>query len=178
MNVRQEGLGCCQKCGTPIMQAVNQPGIVGLCFGCSADAEPKTGRTVVVTESQQESARSGHLTLSPTLSKIEVVEHIVGTSSALPKDPEAVRKAIANKAKGVQSMSDGITDCEKQGLYSLNRLTICIDIDELEQGDCLVVLLQRLYDALDNSSFTTIKEAKRVMTIQEAIQKKIKGMTK
>ena len=74
-------------------------------------------------------------------------------------------------------MSDGITDSERQivqSQYDPNDLTITVNVAELEQGDCLVVLLQRLYDALDNSSFTTIKEAKRVMAIQDAISKKIK----
>jgi hypothetical protein len=171
MNIRQEGLGTCQKCGTPIMQAINQPGIAGLCFGCSADAEPKTGRTVVVTETQQEKAQSGHQTLAPTLSKIEIVDHTVGKASALPKDPDAIRKAIAEKAGGNLPM---VAIQETAIPLDPNDLTVQVSIAELEQGDCLVVLLQRLYDALDNSSFTTIKEAKRVMSIQEAINKKIK----
>lgn len=46
MNVKQEGLGKCPKCGTPVMQAVSGQAV---CFGCMADSEPKTGRTVVVT---------------------------------------------------------------------------------------------------------------------------------
>jgi hypothetical protein len=169
MNIRQEGLGVCQKCGTPIMQAVNQPGVAGLCFGCSADAEPKTGRTVVVHESKQEQAQAGHQSLTPTLSKIEIVDHNVGQASALPKDPDAVRKAIADKAKGTVTMPDTKSVLPDDP----NDLTINVNVAELEQNDCLLVLLQRLYDALDNSTFTTIKEAKRVMAIQEAITKKI-----
>lgn len=170
MNVRQEGLGTCQKCGTPIMQAVNQPGIAGLCFGCVADAEPKTGRTVVVHETKQEQAQAGHQNLTPTLSRIEIVDHTVGEASALPKDPNALRKSIADKAKGTVTMPDTLV---AQAQYDPNDLTINVNVSELEQGDCLVVILQRLYDALDNSSFTTIKEAKRVMAIQEAITKKV-----
>jgi hypothetical protein len=151
------------------MQAVNQPGIAGLCFGCSADAEPKTGHTVVVHESKEEKAQSGHATLSPTLTKIEMVEHLVGEASALPKDPNAIRKSIADKAKGITMPTVSETAVE----YNPNTLVVSVTVDELEQGDCLVVLLQRLYDALDNSSFTTIKEAKKVMAIQDAITKKI-----
>lgn len=169
MNVRQEGLGICQKCGTPVMQAVNQPGVAGLCFGCSADAEPKTGRTVIVHESKEEKAQTGHATLSPTISSIEVVEHTVGEASALPKDPNAIRKAIQGKQKGVSGGVSTVAEIPTSD-FAYN---IPFNLEELEQGDCLVVLLKRLYDALDNSSFTTIKDAKRVMSLQDAIQKKI-----
>lgn len=46
MNIKQVGHGTCPKCATPMMGGANGP----VCFGCMADAEPKTGRTVVVTE--------------------------------------------------------------------------------------------------------------------------------
>lgn len=53
MDVKQEGLGSCPICGTPVMQALGQGVTNGVCFGCLEKDAIKTGRNVVVTESDE-----------------------------------------------------------------------------------------------------------------------------
>lgn len=75
MNIRDEGLGHCQKCGTPIMQTINKPGAKGICFGCAADAEPKTGRTVVVTH-EEGTGLDGKVTIQEVSNGAQSATHI------------------------------------------------------------------------------------------------------
>lgn len=161
MNIQQEGLGICSRCGTPIMQAINQPGVKGVCFGCQADGQAKTGRTVIVTNEIGAGA----------LGRVETqeVEHQVNPASPLVKDVAAVRAAIAAKAeaKGVAPMPTPVAlEPEPQG-----TVTVKVTIDELHKGDVLVTLLHAIYDGIDNMPpFKTLKETKKAIAVQEAIE--------
>lgn len=165
MNVQQEGLGLCQKCGTPIMQAINQPGIKGVCFGCKADGEEKHGRTVVVTGETGEGL-SGRVTL-------EEVEHQLTPSSPIVKDPDKVRAEIAARAaaKGAAPMPVAQPALPLPSGEIVIRLTV----DDLMTSGIVTTLLQCTYDAIDAMPpFPTLKETKRAIKLQEDIEALLK----
>lgn len=169
MNVQQEGLGLCTRCGSPIMQAIGQPGIKGVCLGCRASAEPKTGRTVVVTSETGEGTELGRVTL-------QEVEHQPGAVSPLPKDPEAIRKSIMDKAnaKGIGGFEQLAVTVDVEG-----TINIKLTVDELMENGIVLVLLQSLYDAIDSMPpGKTIKETKRMIKLQEDVELLLKQKEK
>lgn len=168
MNVREEGLGICGKCGTPIMQAIGQPGVKGVCFGCKGDGEEKTGRTVRVVSETGEGLLGKVVT--------EELDHVVGEASRVVANPEAVREALKQKAeaKGVAPVQAQVRVADRPAL-----ITVQFSIDELAQSGIVPTLLQLAYDAIDNMPpFPTMKETKRAIKLQEdieAILKETKG---
>jgi len=171
MNVQSEGLGSCQHCGSPIMQAIGQPGIKGVCLGCQVAAQPKTGRTVVVRSESGEGTALGKVTL-------EEVEHTPGSVSALPKDPAAVRKAIIDKAnnKGVSVPIEGPSSII---IMNDDRIKIEFTVQDLTHGGIVNTLLQLTYEAIDNMPpFKTLKETKKAIKLQEDIEKLLKQKEK
>lgn len=161
MNVQQEGLGCCTKCGTPIMQAINQPGVKGVCFGCQADGEVKHGRSVVVTSETGEGL-SGKV-------ELQEVEHIVTPSSKLV-NADAVRKAIAAKAEG-----KGVSMPVQESVMNSGDIVIRLTVDELTKHGIVTTLLQSAYDAIDSMPpFATLRETKRAIKLQEDIERLLK----
>lgn len=162
MNVQQEGLGLCQKCGTPIMQAINQPGVKGMCFGCSEDGKPKTGHTTRVA-SETGTGLAGRV-------ELEELEHSVGAASHIVHDVDAVRKAIAEKAKGVV-MPTAVVEPPPNG-----ELTITVSIEELLVHGITTTLLQLTYDAIDNMPpCATLRETKKAIRLQEDIDRLLKA---
>ena len=163
MNVQQEGLGLCQKCGTPIMQAINQPGVKGMCFGCSEDGKPKTGHTTRVA-SETGAGLAGRV-------ELEELEHSVGVASHVVHDVDAVRKAIADKAKGI-----GVTKTLQPAPSSSSELIITVSIEELLSHGITTTLLQLAYDAIDNMPpCPTLKETKKAIRLQEDIERLLKA---
>lgn len=161
MNVQQEGLGCCTKCGTPIMQAINQPGVKGVCFGCKADGEVKTGRTVVVTKEIGEGLQ-GRV-------EFEEVEHQLTPSSRVVNNPDQVRADIAAKAalKGATPMPVAIPVQDEPTGEIVIRLTV----DDLTSNGVVTTLLQSAYDAIDSMPpFKTLRETKKAIKLQEDIE--------
>lgn len=164
MNVQSEGLGCCSRCGTPIMQAIGQPGKKGVCFGCMADGEEKHGRTVVVTSETGEGL-SGKVTL-------QEVEHVLTPSSKLV-DPVATRLAIEAKAnaKGVAPMTQATPTQVAQEPAIAGDIVIRLSVDDLASGGVVATLLQAAYDAIDGMPpFKTLRETKRAIKLQEDIE--------
>lgn len=145
MNIRDEGLGHCQKCGTPIMQTINKPGVKGVCFGCMADGEPKTGKTVVVTH-EEGTGLDGRVTIETVPHDVKAASPVVATG---PKTTVPIKPAKAGEVQ------------------------VSVTLEELSKGDALIVLLNRLNDALDNMPFSTMKDAKLVMAIQAGIERKL-----
>lgn len=169
MNVQQEGLGVCTRCGTPIMQAIGQAGRKGICFGCAEDGKPKTGRTVVVTSETGEGTALGSV-------KLQEVEHNPGAASALPSDPAAVRKAIIDKAnaKGVTQVP--VQEPQKDGFVNEGKIRIEFTIEDLTESGIVNSLLQLTYDAIDNMPpFKTLKETKKAIKLQEDIERLLKS---
>jgi len=172
MNIQQEGLGVCTRCGTPIMQAIGQAGRKGICFGCAEDGKPKTGRTVVVTSETGEGTALGSV-------KLQEVDHNPGASSALPKDPEGLRKAIMDKAnaKGVAPTPilpplppthEGLNAPHEH--VETDSLCIWVSLKELEGDFSLGTILDKIYDAIDNlPPGKTLKETKRLIALQDKV---------
>ncbi len=168
MNVQSEGLGNCRLCGGPVMQAIGQPGVKGVCLACQAGAQPKTGHTVVVTSESGEGTALGKVTL-------QQVEHNVGSDSALPKDPAAIRKAIMDKAN-----AKGMSPLQEQ-LFPVPDGTIRIEftVQDLTSNGIVTTLLQLAYDAIDNMPpFKTLKETKKAIKLQEDIEALMKHKEK
>lgn len=172
MNIQQEGLGNCATCGSPIMKAIGQPGIKGVCLGCQAAAQPKTGKTVVVTGETGEGSALGRV-------QTQEVEHNPGVASALPKDPDAVRKAIQDKAnaKGITPMPT-VTAVPLPPPENDGKVHLALSIEELEEG-VVPALLHATYDAIDNMPpFKTLKETKKAIKVQETIEHLLKQKEK
>lgn len=172
MNVKSMGLGDCQKCGSPIMGAINQPGIAGVCFACQQDALPKTGQSIVITEETGDLNASKPGAVPGGKVKAVFVQHTVGESSPVVKNPEAVRKQIAEKAvaKGAISMEDPQSDT-----FTVH---LSVAVDELCEGNILLILLKKAYDGLDDLPSGTIKTAKRIIRVQEKIEATIASLSK
>ncbi len=103
--------------------------------------------------------------------KFEEVEHGVGGASALPKDPNAVRKAIMDKAnaKGVVPPVPDPND----------TIQIAVTFHQLYMDGIVTTLLQATYDAIDNMPpFKTLKETKKAIKLQEDIEKLLKQKEK
>lgn len=150
MNIKQEGLGVCQIHGTAIMQAINQPGVKGVCFACVEDAKPKTGRTVVV---KSETGETKAMTGAPE-GKVEI-EVVNGVPVHVDK-PKGEIVSVPRLA---------------------NHISIHVTIEELEQPDVIRTLLQKVNEGIDEMPPpSTIKEAKRIFKLQERIEEVIKSM--
>lgn len=150
MNIKQEGLGVCPTHGTAIMQAINQPGVKGVCFACVEDAKPKAGRTVVV---KSETGETKAMTSAPE-GKVEI--EVVGAAPV-----------------------DGVTTSPGKAGAALrtNSIAIYMSVDELEQADMIRTLLQKVNEGIDEMPPpSTIKEAKRIFKLQERIEEVIKSM--
>lgn len=133
------------------MEAINQPGIKGVCFACTEDAKPKTGRTVVVK------SETGDTKAGVGMPDGKVEYDVVDERAVQEKPVRAVTPTL--------SPAGGITV----------RLTM----DELYSNEIVKVLLTKIYEGLDNMAPpATIKEAKRVFGLQEKIEKLIKSMEK
>lgn len=146
INVQQEGLGVCQIHGTAIMQAINQPGIKGLCFACVEDAKPKTGKTVVVK------SETGSVKPERTAPEGKVEIEVVDANTVV----EPVAKAVP-----LPRPTPG-------------GVTIRLTIDELYEPDIIRTLLVKINEGIDNMPPpATIKEAKRIFVLQEQIEKLI-----
>ena len=163
MNIRQEGMGLCKKCNTPIMQTINQPGVAGICFACMADGQPKTGRTVVVTKEDGDVK----LGAGPLAGKVELLEvdHTVAEGSKTPM--VVVKKPAGEVVQYVapQNLPQGIT--------------LHVTIDELHETDILKTILQKIYDGIDNAPpAPTLREQKRAIKLQERLEVLIKNMEK
>ncbi len=171
MNVQQEGLGSCTKCGTPIMQTIRQPGMKGICFGCAEDGKPKTGKTVVIKSETGEGTALGKVTL-------EQVEHNPGESSALPKDPEGLRKSIMDKASA-KGVATPVTVHPVDLPISEGTIRIEFTVQDLTDNGIVNSLLQLAYDAIDNMPpFKTLKETKKAIKLQEDIEAILKSQEK
>lgn len=146
------------------MQAIGQPGVKGVCFACQEDAKPKTGKTVVVTSESGEGTALGKVTFKE-------VDHNPGQASALPKDPNAVRKAIMDKAKR-QTMNPELFEKLDKGLDQttpLDEVIIRTTISHLS-GNVIENLLDAAFEAIDNMPpGTTLKETKRMIQVQDKI---------
>lgn len=158
MNPKQIGLGVCAIHKTPILGAINQPGISGVCFECQEEAKPKTGRTVVVKR------ETGDMKASSTAPdgrvEFEDVTDQQGQSVVGVAQQDAIRREMIAKAKP-------------------SGITVVLTLDELFQPDIVRTLLVRIYDGIDDMAPpATIKEAKRVFGLQEKIEKLIKSMEK
>lgn len=162
MNIRQEGMGLCQKCNTPIMQTINQPGVAGICFACMADGQPKTGRTVVV-KSEDGDIKLG---AGPINGKVEL-EEVTHTVAAGSKTPMVTRKPALV-----------VPDAETHALVQATQgVTLHVTIDELHDANIIKTILQKIYDGIDNAPpAPTLKEQKRAIKLQERLEVLIKGM--
>src|SRR6185295_19772015 len=148
MNIRQEGMGLCTKCNTPIMQTIGQPGIAGICFACMADGQPKTGRTVVV-KSEEGDTKLG---AGPINGKVELeeVEHTVAAGNKTPM--------VAKKPVPVETPAPAV---------STGTIVLVVTVDELHEADIIKTLLQKIYDGIDNAPpAPTLKEQKRAIKLQ------------
>lgn len=156
MNIRQEGMGLCTKCNTPIMQTINQPGVAGICFACMADGQPKTGRTVVV-KSEDGDTKLG---AGPITGKVELeeVEHTVAKGNVTAHVPPVL------SAKVQPTLISG-------------SVTLVVTVDELHDANIIKTILQKIYDGIDNAPpASTLKEQKRAIKLQDRLEVLIKGM--
>ena len=160
MNIRQEGMGLCQKCNTPIMQTINQPGVAGICFACMADGQPKTGKTVVV-KSEAGDTKLGAGPITGTV-ELQEVEHTVAEGN---KTPMVVKKPVI------------VPDAVVQPTLISGSVTLVVTVDELHDANIIKTLLQKIYDGIDNAPpAPTLKEQKRAIKLQDRLETLIKGM--
>lgn len=158
MNPKQIGLGICATHKTPILGAINQPGIAGVCFECQEEAKPKTGRTVVV---RRETGDTKATTAAPD-GKVELEDvtdqHGQSVVGVARQDAIRVEQIAKGRAAGIN---------------------VFLTLDEMFQPEIIRTLLTKVYDGIDDMPPpATIKEAKRVFGLQEKIEKLIKSMEK
>ena len=80
--------------------------------------------------------------------------------------------------KGVLVRQDPVENVKAVPLaatISSNSVALEIDLDLLEEGGFVHAIMTRVSEALDGMPFSTMREAKRVMKIQEKIEKFLKG---
>jgi hypothetical protein len=130
------------------METINQPGMKGICFGCYANALPKTGRTVVVK------SETGDLTQpkGPITGRVEMAE--------VPHAPSNVKEKPMNEEPvGVVVIKMTIDELSKPDLLWTVLNAIYNGIDEMPP-------------------FKTLKETKRAIRIQENITEELHKLRK
>ena len=107
MNIMQEGLGVCSKHGTPIL---GQVGVKGskICFACQEEAIPKTGKTVIVKEENQDG--TGKVTIMDVAKQTE-------TTLAVPSAPAEIIKGEIVIRLAVGALSDDPVKVLLQSAY-------------------------------------------------------------
>jgi len=147
------GSGICQKCGNIKVQMGDG---IARCLDHDVVDNPPSGKVVTVAD-------PGDAEMMKVL-KESGVRIEKGDSTNAPK--------TAGKAAPVAT----IKKVQSSELPKSDGLSVGVSLEELEAGGFVATVMQKVYDALDEMSFTTMKDAKRVMKVQEKIERFLKGV--
>lgn len=161
MNVQQEGLGICGKCGAPIMQAIGQGNKKGVCLACEEAAKPKTGQTIVITKESGTGLEGG-------VEGVFVKHDPDSTPTVTKTDSTPLQTKSGSTSSATKDLSNPTVNKD------VGRITLQFTLEDLEKPNILLTIMQALYDGIDNlPPPPTLKETKKAIAIQGVIEKQI-----
>lgn len=143
MNIKNDaGNGRCPTCKGRLMSQTGSSDLI--CFNCLDSDKPKTGHTIVVKENS---------TKGPT------------------EDPKVEITLVREGVPMEQPMTVPELPVEVKTQPGDKCITITVSLEELETDHFIGTLLKKAYEALDELPAGTVKETKRVIHIQDRIDK-------